>query len=80
MLRQLVVLGRTPMGVSVRKKLADLFKDESGEVNIVAIVILIGIAVVLALFFKEQIQALLERLFTTIGNKADDAVGGGGGE
>ena len=51
-----------------------LFTDEKGEVNIVAIVILIGIAVILALIFKDQIKALLETLFGTITKKATDAV------
>ena len=53
--------------------------DEKGEVNIVAIVVLIGIAVLLALIFKDQIVALLQRLFGTISENADNAVGGGGG-
>lgn len=57
-----------------KMKLRDLFTDEKGEVNIVAIVILIGIAVILALIFKDQIKALLETLFGTITKKATDAV------
>ena len=51
-----------------------MFTDEKGEVNIVAIVILIGIAVILALIFKDQIKSLLETLFGTITKKATDAV------
>lgn len=47
---------------------------DSNEYNIVAIVILIGIAVILALIFKDQIKALLETLFGTITKKATDAV------
>lgn len=34
----------------------------------------IGIAVILALIFKDQIKALLETLFGTITKKATDAV------
>ena len=60
-------------------KLRKLFSDEKGEVNIVAIVVLIGIAVLLALIFKDQITALLQRLFGTISDNANNAVGGGGG-
>ncbi len=56
--------------------LKKLFSDEKGEVNIVAIVVLIGIAVLLALFFKEQIMALLESLFSTITTKSNEVVGG----
>lgn len=60
-------------------KLRNLFSDEKGEVNIVAIVVLIGIAVLLALVFKDNITKLLESLFGTITKQATDAVGGGQG-
>lgn len=53
MLQKMMILGSI-----AKMKLRDLFTDEKGEVNIVAIVILIGIAVILALIFKDQIKAL----------------------
>lgn len=74
MLQNMMLLGSV-----AKMKLRKLFSDEKGEVNIVAIVVLIGIAVLLALIFKDQIVALLEKLFSTITKNADDAVGGGGG-
>lgn len=67
------------MGTMAKMKLRQFFSDEKGEVNIVAIVVLIGIAVLLALIFKDQIEGLLETLFGTITENANDAVGGGGG-
>ena len=67
------------MGAMAKFKIRKLFSDEKGEVNIVAIVVLIGIAVLLALIFKDQIESLLETLFGTITDNANDAVGGGGG-
>lgn len=57
-------------------KLKKLFSDEKGDVNIVSIVVLIGIAVLLALVFKDQVKTLLESLFATIGQNATKAVGG----
>ncbi len=66
------------MGTMAKMKLRKFFSDEKGEVNIVAIVVLIGIAVLLALIFKDQIESLLETLFGTITENANDAVGGGG--
>ena len=60
-------------------KIRQMFTDEKGEVNIVAIVVLIGIAVLLALVFKDQITRLITSLFGTITDKATDAVGGGDG-
>ncbi len=66
------------MGTMAKAKLRQFFSDERGDVNIVSIVVLIGIAVLLALVFKDQIEGLLESLFATIGTNATDAVGGGG--
>ncbi len=56
----------------------DFLTDEEGDVNIVSIVVLIGIAVLLAVVFKEQVTTLIENLFKTIGGKTSEAVGGGG--
>ncbi len=60
--------------LAAKLSLAQKFNEEKGEVNIVAIVVLIGIAVLLAIFFREQIQGLLESLFKTITGTATDAV------
>ncbi len=51
--------------------------DEQGDVNIVSIVVLIGIAVVLAVLFRTQIEGLLGTLFDAIGSNAEKAVSGG---
>ncbi len=59
---------------AAKLRLKSLLSDEKGEVNIVAIVVLIGIAVLLALVFKEQIEGLLTDLFTTIKGSATSAV------
>lgn len=45
-------------------------KDEQGDVNIVSIVILIGIAVLLAVLFKEQIGDLVGGMFKDINDKS----------
>jgi hypothetical protein len=60
--------------VTFKSRLRDLVTREDGEVNIVAIVVLIGIALVLAVLFRKQIQALLEKLFASINTNADTAV------
>ena len=50
-------------------------RDEEGDVYVVSIVVLIGVAVLLAMAFKGQAGELIDTLFETIGNNADKAVG-----
>ena len=49
-------------------------RSESGEVNVVSIVVLIGIAVALALLFKGSITTLLKSLLASITDSANDAM------
>lgn len=49
-------------------------KKENGDVNVVSIVVLIGIAVLLAIVFKDAITELLESLFGTIEDNANKAI------
>ena len=66
--------------LSLKAKIAfsKFFRDEEGDVNIVSIVVLIGVAVLLAVVFKDQAKGLIENLFRTIDGTAKDAVTGGG--
>ncbi len=52
-------------------KMNHLIRDEKGDVNIVSIVVLIGVAVILAILFKDAIGDLLTRLLQTIQGNAD---------
>jgi hypothetical protein len=47
---------------------------EDGEVNIVAIVVLIGIAILLAILFRNYITNLLNMLFGQVNNTARNAI------
>lgn len=51
-----------------------LLKKEDGDVNVVSIVVLIGIAVLLAILFRGQITTILTNLFGTIENNAQNAI------
>jgi hypothetical protein len=59
---------------AAKKKLMDFMNNEEGDVNIVSIVVLIGIAVALAVIFRKQIVNLLNNLFSVINQNATDAV------
>ena len=52
-------------------KLKEFCTKEDGDVNIVSIVVLIGIAVVLAMFFKDEIADLLKSMFGAIETNVD---------
>lgn len=62
------------LGLKAKLAFSKFMCDEEGDVNIVSIVVLIGIAVLLAVFFKEQIHGLLDSLFKTISGNATKAV------
>lgn len=61
--------------LNVKSRLKRFISEEGGDVNIVSIVVLIGIAVVLAGLFREQISGLLNTLFNNINQNAQNAIG-----
>lgn len=79
MLKTLITQEMMIWGPLVKAKVRKVFTDEKGDVNIVSIVVLMGIAVLLALVFQEEVEKLLRGLLATITGKANDAVTGGAG-
>ncbi|MFG6358230.1 MAG: flagellin-like protein [Acetatifactor sp.] len=57
-------------------RLRAFLTDEDGDVNIVSMVVLIGIAVLLAIVFRDAIKDLINNLLATISGNATDAVNG----
>lgn len=57
-------------------KMHAFLTDEDGDVNIVSMVVLIGIAVLLAIVFRDAIKTLITNLLATISGNATDAVNG----
>ena len=62
------------MKLKLQIAISEFLTDESGEVNIVAIVVLIGIAILLAIVFRDNIKGLLKSLFNTINETATNAI------
>ena len=58
----------------MKARISNFTNDERGEVNVVAIVVLIGVAVLLAILFKEQVANLIKSLFNAIGGQANNAI------
>ena len=57
-----------------KKKAEQFIYDERGDVNVVSIVVLIGVAIVLAVVFKKQASKLIKNLFSQITTNAEDAI------
>ena len=58
-----------PLKLKVKK----FFTNEDGDTNIVSMVVLIGIAVLLAIVFKDAIAELIQDLLDAITGNATDA-------
>lgn len=66
----------TNMYTYVVSKLSAFRREERGAVDIVAIVVMIGIAVALAVVFKDQIGKMVKDLITSISGTATTAATG----
>lgn len=55
-------------------KFRDFLQSEKGDVNIVSIVVIIGIVIIIAGVFRTQIKTLIESLFQTISQSAQNAI------
>lgn len=64
----------TRMVLAAQCKVREFVKKENGDVNIVSIVVLIGIAVLLAIIFRKAISNLLNGMFNTINNSTNNAL------
>lgn len=62
------------MRMALTARVKAFLKEEKGAVDIVAIVVMIGIAVVLALVFRNAIKDLLDSLLQTISGNAKQAI------
>lgn len=61
-----------------RARLAASMKDDRGEVNIVAIVLLIVVAIGLVLVFQEQLTTWLKSILGKLTSGGDSVSGGAG--
>lgn len=70
MLDSLYIWGKTCLG-----KLAERFSsEEKGAVEVVTIVVIIGIVIILAAIFREQIASLIQNLLNKISADATNVV------
>lgn len=64
----------TGIVLNARLKIENFFRKEDGEVNIIAIIILMAVAITLALLFKDKVKDLMDTLFGALERKASNAI------
>lgn len=47
-------------------------KDESGEINMIAIVLILIVVIILAVIFKDSMESLLKSIFTRLENDVNN--------
>lgn len=59
-------------GLQARMKLSKLWKNESGEANIIAIILVLAIVIALAIIFKNQLTALFNKIWNGLFQNVDN--------
>jgi len=62
------------LSLAAKNSLRSFVEKEDGAVDIVAIVVLIGIVVLVAVIFRDELETLVTDLFSTIGGTANEAI------
>ena len=57
-----------------RNVMNKIMREENGDVNTTSMVILIGLALVLVVLFREQIMTIIENALEKTSEKADQAI------
>lgn len=65
MLTNLYVMAQSH-AIIFKNKVVKFFKDEKGEVNIIAIIVILAIALALAIIFRNQIVKLFDTIWDGI--------------
>lgn len=64
------------MYIGMKNRMRNFLTNEDGAVDIVAIVVLCGIVVAVAIIFRDQISGLIKSLFKTINGDAKTKIPG----
>lgn len=58
---------------SVKEAVGRFITTEDGDTNIVSIIVVLGIVLALAIFFRDQLKALVTTMWGTVTQNAEDA-------
>jgi len=58
----------------LQRRFEEFFYDEDGEVNIIAMIVLLAIAIALAIVFRSSIKKLFDTIWTNISTDTNSAL------
>ena len=61
-------------GLLAKEKLINLCKDENGEANIIAIILVLAIVIALAIIFRNQLTALFNKIWNSLFADVDNVL------
>lgn len=63
------------MYIGMKNRVNNFLTNEDGAVDIVAIVVLCGIVIAVAVIFRDKLQEVVESLFQTVKDKGNRTIG-----
>ena len=63
------------MYIGMKNRVNNFLTNEDGAVDIVAIVVLCGIVIAVAVIFRDELQKVVESLFKTVKDKGNRTIG-----
>lgn len=63
------------MYIGMKNRVNNFLTNEDGAVDIVAIVVLCGIVIAIAVIFRDELQKVVESLFQTVKDKGNRTIG-----
>ena len=63
------------MYIGMKNRVNNFLTNDDGAVDIVAIVVLCGIVIAVAVIFRDELQKVVESLFQTVKDKGNRTIG-----
>lgn len=60
--------------LGAKEKALKLLKNESGEANIIAIILVLAIVIALAIIFRNQLTALFNKIWNSLFSAVDNVI------
>lgn len=61
-------------GLELKETLKKLWKNEKGDTNIIAIIIILAIVIALAIIFRNQLTALFNKIWNSLFSNVDSVL------